>query len=54
MIASQHTKYNGEFEKGQFYGGIDTNPRLSKDSDEKVALKSGVEQTAVEKEDLTL
>jgi len=54
VIAQQHTKYISEFEKGQFYGGVDRNPRLSKDSDEKVALKSGVEESVVEKEDLTL
>ena len=54
VIAQQHTKYIQEFEKGTFYNGIDRNPRLSKDSDEKVSLKSTVEETEQQKEDLTL
>ena len=40
-IAQQHTKYMAEFEKGTFYKGIETDPRHSKDLDEKVSLKTG-------------
>lgn len=40
VIAQQHTKYIKEFESGKYYAGIESDPRLSAEPDEKVSLKS--------------
>jgi len=40
VVAQRHTKYVEEFQKNNFYSGVETDPRLSKEPDEKVGLKS--------------